>query len=526
MNMCKNINIEGIKKLLSNKKLLTVILICIIILELIITVLYTDKYFVKYGIDSDTASDTVYAKILNDTGNLILTKDWYPTTELYVIHHQLIMTPLFSIFDDYSTVYVITTAIAFILVAVTYYYFMRSFTDSKIKALFAVLLICNPINNMLTLYSIVFHGYLFFVLMGTLYIAILFRLINKNINLFEKIAFIFIAFLSGICGIRMFLILFVPLILVFIWNNKEFHFNKENVNKILKNKKTTIIVLSYIFAVIGFAFFYFVLSKKYGGIHEFGTLGVNNSNIANNIKDLPSIFLSTIGFDITNKKILSGAFIKAFIILVFWIYVFAKNIILAFKNKKDKYLQNIGLYNMAAMLTTLLIMIFTTENTIMQSSLRYLGLSIYLFIPVAVLGLEKPNISLKSIFTYSIIIVTIIIGLDANIDAIKQSKHFTNIRTGYTNFLDENEQYTYGAATYWNANITTFLSKKKIEIKPVISYNNLNLHEWNTKKSYKDKRPEFFILSINEYEQREEEGLENNIVYEDDNFIIIELNED
>lgn len=517
-------NIEKCKKILTNKKIWIGILIFLIALELVITVLYVNKHFVKFGIDADYASDSIYAKFLAKTGKLILSDDWWPTTELYIVHHQLIMTPLFHIFDDYSVVYTITTVIAFILIVLTFYYFMISFTDSKIKSLFAVLLVCNPVNYLFVLFSIIFHGYLFFVLMGVIYITILVKLTSKQVNKVEKIVFLVISFLGGLCGIRMFLILFVPLVFVFIWKSIDFKFNKEmlNIKELLRNKKVVYIMISYILTFLGYAIFYMILMPKFGGWHEFGTAGVNNTDVSNNIKDIVLIFLNTIGFDISSKKIIKLSFVKEITILVFWIYIVAKNISLSRKSNKNKELRLISMYNVVSLLTTLLIMIFTTKNEEIQSSLRYLGIAMYLFVPTAVLGLEKPNNSLKSIIKYVIAIFIIFIGMHSQVNVIRNAKNLKSLRVGYIEFLDKSD-YSFGAATYWNANITTFMSKKAIEVKPVINENNLSMLEWNTRKSYENREPEFFILTKNEYENREEAELENDIVYQDDEFVIIDL---
>lgn len=517
------------KKIKDYTKIGMIILICLILTEFIITILYTNQYFVKFGLDADFATDSVYAKFLAKTGGILLSDDWYPSTELYIVHHQLIMTPLFHIFDDYNTVYTITTAIAFVAVALVIYYFMRSFTDSKLKRLLAVLLVCNPINVLFILFTITFHGYLFYVIFGALYVTILFKLLYKKINRLETVTLLLISFLSGICGIRMFFVLFVPLIFLLFWKYRNLHLDSEfwkhnlKEERFLKNKKVWIIVVSYLLALLGFLIFYCFLMPKYGGADKLEVIGTSNNNIANNVKDIVLMCLNGVGFNVQETKLLSVSFIKASILLLFWIYIFIQNIKLAFQKINHKILKDISLYNIICLLITVLFMVVTLNNYDMSFLLtfRYIGLATYLMIPTAIIGLKKDN-TLKSIGIYLIIFLAIFVGLDSHFDAIKISKNLKNDREGYIKFLDESE-YSFGAATYWNANLTTFLSEKEIEIKPALSATDIGMYQWNTRKSYQNKQPEFFILTKNEYEERRQKKMEDKIVYEDEWYIVIDL---
>lgn len=524
------------KKIAKNKKFLTGILICLILLELILTIVYTNKYFIKFGLDADYATDSIYAKYLTETGNFILSDDWYPSTEVYTVHHQLIMTPLFYIFDDYSVVYTITTCISFILISLTFYYFMKTFSGSSLKSLLAVLLVCNPVNTFFVTLSIIFHGYMFYAILGVLYITILFKLIYKNINKLEMIVFMIVSLLSGICGVRMFMILFVPLFVLLLWNNRNSHFaldikllNKSQIkNFILRNKKSIQIIISYMLAFLGFFIYKFVLVPKFAGGNNFETLGTSNENIVKNIQDIILLLLNGLGLNVNEKSVFSLSFIKAGMILIFWLYVFVQNIILAFKKNSDKSIKDISLYNLICMTITIFFMIITIKNEHFIESLRYFGISIYLMIPIAIIGLRKPDSTIKDFIIYGSIIITIISGLDLYMDYIKVSNNKTNEREGYIKFLDESE-YSFGTATYWNAGVTTFGSKKGVEVRPTLDTIGLEMYKWNTKKSYEDREPEFLILANDEYIARNEyisknnKDIANDVVYRDDYYVIIDL---
>lgn len=513
-------------KIKNSKKIIIGILIFLILIELVFTIIYTNKYFIKFEMDADYATDSLYAKYLAETGKILLTEDWYPSTEVYTVHHQLIMTPLFYIFDDYTTVYTITTAISFIIIALVFYYFMKTFSKSTIKSLLAVLLVCNPINTFFVTLSIVFHGYMFYAILGVLYITILFKLIYKEVNKFEKIVLMIVSLLSGICGVRMFLILFVPLALLLLWNNRKTELKLKKIT--IQDKKTITIVITYILAFLGFFIYKFILIPKFAGGNSFQSIGTSNENIIHNIQDIILLLLNGLGLSVNDKSVLSLSFIKTIMLSMFWIFVFTQNIILAFKKNIDKAVQNISLYNLICILVTIFFMIITIKNEHLQESLRYFGLSIYLVIPIAIIGLNKPDTTIKTITIYTAIFMAIISGLDIYVDHIKIAKDKKFDREGYIEFLDKSE-YTFGTATYWNASITTFWSKKGIEVRPTLDIINLDMYNWNTKKSYKDREIEFLVLRNDEYIARNDYitkrnvEIANSVVYKDDYYVIIDL---
>ena len=106
------------------------------------------------------------------------------------------------------------------------------------------------------------------------------------------------------------------------------------------------------------------------------------------------------------------------------------------------------------------------------------------------------------------------------IEQIGDIKNKNNEREGYMEFLDTSG-FKFGAATYWNADITMFLSKTGIELKPANSATDLNMFEWNTKKSYQNRKPEFFLLTKDEYEERVKAGLVDKILYIDNAYVIV-----
>ena len=97
-------------------------------------------------------------------------------------------------------------------------------------------------------------------------------------------------------------------------------------------------------------------------------------------------------------------------------------------------------------------------------------------------------------------------------------------REGYIKFLKDNN-YIYGYATYWNANITTVLSEGTVRIAGVNNDETFSLYKWLTLREYEDIEqfcPEFVLLLNSEENERIEKGLPIGgvEVYRDDLFVI------
>ena len=288
---------------------------------------------------------------------------------------------------------------------------------------------------------------------------------------------------------------------------------------ILKNKKVLIILLSFLLSIIAYIIYKNYLSIKYSFTENILTAGLDNLSINNNFSQIIASFLDSIGFNIDSLDINCLLFKIQILKLFIWIYALVKNIHLAFFKKEKNTIEFIAKFNILCIIVTLVSMILTCK-TFVQSS-RYLGLSCFLIMPIAFVNLDKPNLKLKSLLIYSFTIITVYLGSMYYFYEIIHSESISNNREQYLEYLDSNN-YKFGIATYWNANITTFLSKNNVEVMPIISPNNLEILKWNTKKSFEKLTPEFLILSLNEWKSIENEKFKKNIVYKDDYYIIID----
>lgn len=514
-----------LKKAIYKKK--TVILVLIWFLELLINIWYTTRYVLVHLMNSDWSGDAIFARHLADTGHYILSPDWIPTTELYIVHHQLIMVPLFKIFDDYKIVWTITSVIAYLLVSLSIFYFMRCMKQGFDEILLAVVLFLNPLVVENLTYTVWFHGYLFYYLMAFVLVGVLgkYYVENKKIQYYDLGIVIVISFLSGVCGIRMFIMVFVPLIISWLLLNRN---NKLVAlwNGFAKNSCIALMV-----SALAFAVYYFVLSPRYGAgfvvnAVKSNALTINSAEImVNNFLRLPQLFLIVLGCDFQNNSIGVLVLLKA-ITLCFWSVIFGVIIKEIKKNWEDVRIKYIATFLGASLFTTILLIVFLVKPEEIVDDARYLSLSGFLMFPLySMLSKEKRRVKLIDFLdVLGYVVATIgIVAFAMNVIVSYGIGEQTSWRMPYISYLEEND-YEFGLATYWNANDTMFFSENRIEMQPIENELNLVYVASNTKKSNADKIPQFILFTQEEYSNRMNENCMDEILYKDDRVVIIKAN--
>lgn len=106
-------------------------------------VYYEWQYYFNI-INSDIAADLLLADSMARNQEWILSRDWFWTTELRVLHNQLIQVLLFKFIDNYRIVFVLTFVIVSFLICCASYLLVKEITDDTGAALVSVLLLLVP----------------------------------------------------------------------------------------------------------------------------------------------------------------------------------------------------------------------------------------------------------------------------------------------------------------------------------------------------------------------------------------------
>ncbi len=470
---------------------------------------FLNTHFQNY-INSDYAGDAIFAKHLADTGNFLFSLDWFPTTELYVIHHQIIMTPLFYFVNDYKTVWLITSVIAFIMLSFSIIFFMQSFKATKVLSFLAVVLFFNPICKLYMEFNIYFHGYLFYFIFGFLIMGLIGRIFLKNEFIPKDMFFLFIlSFLGGLCEARMFIIVFLPLLLSFIIMNYNSSIRK------LNSLHLRVLGLIFVSSVLGIGLHFFL--GKYCANASHSHFRLQDADcIANNLLSLPTMIFRGL-WPISGKQFSALGSVIFWTCCAFGIYKFQ---ITGTKEKSAGVYTWIRYFLGICILFNLFLMIIGLEHDSFLGSHRYFMLSTYCLIPVFVLTLGYGEQTCGKICSIMVICLFFISG---GYEYRKMMKMEVPVswRDGYINFLIDNN-LNFGMSTYWNANATIFMTHNKVEIVPV-DETNLELYKWNTRKSYGNRKPQFLLLTSKEFEDRKKLKQDDVILYKDKYVVILKI---
>ena len=511
---------QSILKKIKNKTVIILLLSATWIWEFFTNIWYTAKCFLVEGINSDYAGDAVFAKHLADSGKYIFSTDWYPTTELYVIHHQIIMTPLFKVFKNYKSTWIATSVIAFLLMSASIYYFMRILDSSMIRSILAVVLFMNPIMTFQMSFSVWFHGYLFYYLLAFVLVGTLLKNYSCERAVSRRdvaIALIF-SFLAGLCGIRMFMIVFIPLLLTIFIDS----YDKEI--GILHNAFIKLVLCCFIIAIVGFAVYSVLLVPMYanGSLLGIGVSLNSAQDVNRNILSIPQTLIDGLNINFSRTKSVFYAGV-IFAELLLWGVIFINNITLLRKNNQDSRTRLIALFALVCATANIAFMVLTQSNEEMLYRYRYFSVSTFVQIPLFTMTVEFSSpIRVKDCFNCGVIIVSVLAIFFWEFDNVRNyGREPVSWRQTYIDFLVENG-YTFGISTYWNANTTIFASNGQIQVAPVNNDDDYTFFEWNTQRSFKNRTPEFVLLEVDEYEQRDADLHPHNILYRDDRVIILE----
>ena len=182
--------------------------ICPILLAEIVLLAYVSWMWGARNLNSDLSADMILPEFLSRTGG-IMSRNWYYSTELRVLHTQLILKPLFWLFNDWRLIRACGIVIAMLFLEGSFLFLCSTVSFGK------DLLLISPL--ILWPFSMTYHR---FVLFGLCYVPYLFiQFLSLGLVLDQKrsrepvrlAAILFLSFAAGLGGFRMPAICYVPL---------------------------------------------------------------------------------------------------------------------------------------------------------------------------------------------------------------------------------------------------------------------------------------------------------------------------
>lgn len=485
----------------------------------VIVLMMLTYYKIKFGIrlmESDSASDILYAYLLSNENKFLL-NNWYFSTELRIFDNELLFAILFRLFPqlDWWIVETIGTAImngimglASVLVA------YKLQLGYKSLWMFGFTLLPYGISEY---YYVLMHGcgyYSFAIIELYITLALFLTITNskhKSQFIVSYVCYLGLSLLIGIQGVRLLANLYSPLLIsgliIFIYNNFYLSENNFTIKNIISNiKKDRLILASFsgtCMAVIGYATNFLILAKNY-------TWRQSNNLQWKEFSIEPIIaFVNDI---ISNWGYIGGGYLLSFsgfanlISLVISILVLFSLVSMCTKAeifRKDRF---IIIFFVIAFFIHLFIYIFLQK----EYKARYMLPFFMLFPHVFILSIKEWQSSIRKIAISIFICCSIITSINVVYYWHLKGNH-QNINVSEQKQMVEfllNNNYEYGFATFWYCNSAIQLSNGRLDICPLQSINILKKQKWlctNEDINY-DWSDKIFLIVSNE--QLKNEGIE------------------
>jgi len=445
------------------------------------TLLFLILFFVIWPdnlMHSDMAAEVILSKLLSEEGGL-LSPDWYYSTEIRIVYTQLVMTPLFHFISDYGTVKLISIIFYDILLAVVFYFTAKEFQLKGAYLYLSMALLLAPLSNEYLDMMFLGNFYTSQVICTYLVLKFFYRKPAEKVSWkWVRIGILSIgALILGLSGLRYLASLYLPLIAAvcfsYGFDDKEERENGLFSKLILSGGMTA-------FAGIGFLINKFVLAAKYSFDSEPVSF-VPLSEVPERFLDSVKLMLEFFGYRevgvVTPLGMVNAVKFAFFLFLIYVVIYLTRHRYEILDNKQRLFLY----YFYALFLINWYMLVFTD----VLQQYRY-------WLPIYVMGVILMGIYLqqaveKTEFIKPVFAILAAVTVLASLyGELWQDTKYNDCekRYGYMAFLEEND-YTFGYATFWNSSVTEYLSNGDIEVGNLGGKDGVSApYEWLSPKYY------------------------------------------
>lgn len=452
----------------------------------IVTIVILNLFFSQHIIDSDMSSELILARVLKRE-HAWLSLDWFYSTEIRIISFAQIASLFFHFTTDYSLVRTLTNLVFYVGLFTSFWYFMRSFLFSKTEILWGSVFLFLPVS--LDWMEIMVIGSFYSIYMITMFLVLgsMERIRNSEIfmkngkqrrfYLFHFTVIGIMMFLFGLVGIRGAITLLIPLIVAFTYQYRTLLLTEK------KNRGIRCgILISFFGFLAGYLYNKLVLATTYHFLsfdNAKKTINFTLQSVIGQLSQFVHSILKLFGFreDIqintfTGLISLGSAVVAAIVIFVF------------IDIKKSKKLSDhepcLFLWHMIVITFGIYIIIFSLTDFLMDA--RYMFQMYILMIPLFLLycrGNRKNTILVLGVSAFlAVSAITLC--------SVSMTQNVNEEISEVADFLREND-YAFGYATFWNANIVTELTDGRVQVSSIILMNQEN-EKWLKPEKYRNPR--------------------------------------
>lgn len=476
-------DMEKMKRYFKNGENITRVIFCFVNVVILGALCLFCLFWHDNLMHSDTTAEVILSKLLADENKLI-TKNWYYSTEIRIVYSQLIMVPLFKIFSNYKVVKTLSIFIFYLLLIAAYRYVGKQYDIKKTYRLLGMAFLLTPLSN--EYLDMMFVGCFYTSQVICTYLILgMYAVAGKGKGQKVKLlVLVLLSFFLGLSGLRYLASLYIPFFVAMLLVMQEkLPKKRENLRDVGKGliKPMLPVFMSSLSAAAGFLVNKFYLEKHY----SFDT----TSQVAFvQLSEVPDRFLQSIKlmlefFGYYPVEAVSGRGLVNALKCMFFLF-FMGVMGYLFKNRKSLLNRKQRLllyYFLASFLLNWYMLIFTD---VLQQYRYWLPVYVTGVLLLAVFfQVYKPaNCLLRPVLLAAAVVVT----LSSLYGELWQDMKYNDCekRYGYMEFLEENG-YTFGYATFWNASVTEYLSNGMLQVGNLGGENGVAApYEWLSNKAY------------------------------------------
>lgn len=495
----------------------------------LVTIIILNLFFSQHIIDSDMSSELILGRVLKRE-HAWLSINWFYSTEIRIISFAQIASFFFHFTTDYSLVRTLTNLVLYAGLFASFWYFMKSYLFSKTEILWGEVFLFLPVS--LEWLEIMEVGSFYSVYIITMFLVLGSVERIRNCETFMKkgkqrrfylchFSLIGIMMFSfGLVGIRGVMTLLVPMIVAFV---------SVYGKSLLTERKNREIGFVAIVSVIGFVTGYLFNKLVFATTYQFQqlddlrkTINFSLQTITGRFDQFLQAILKLFGFreDIqvnTITGLISLGSAVAVMIIIFVLIDIRKSKTLS-KNVRCTFL-----WNMLVVIFILHVVIFSLTDLLMYT--RYLFPMYVLLIPLFLLYRRENRKNAILVLGVSVFLAVSAIALCSVTMTQNENEEICEV----SEFLRKND-YDFGYATFWNANIVTELTDGRVQVSSIVLDRQEN-EKWlkpakYINPRYKSDKKRFVIFTKDEITQNVflVDGLAFlPLVYENNTYAVYEL---
>lgn len=482
--------------------------------------LFWNAFYLENWLDSDMAAEMMFSRLLAEEGKMFATTGWYYSTEFRFLYTHLIMGPLFRICDNWHVIRMITNVIFYLLLLLSYFYMMAELPAEKNRKVLGGVVLLLPFSETMMLHMHMGNTYMSHVIILFFYVGLFLRLVRNGKQeregkrsigiLFLWAVYLGLSVICGVSGVRYMLALQCPLVLASVWYlaaGREYgelrrEISREKFRAVFSGERLGFLAVSLAGAfgcVAGYGINVLYVSRTYSfqTYESTNFIDVYQGVFTQRLQDAFGSLLMLFGY-IPGKSVLSlrGMIsLMAFLLLILLGYVAWR-----VRKEQDAFRRFVVLLFYSSFLLNSFVFVFTNSTLVP----RYYITTVILLIPLTIFYLEGED---RPLDRYAVVFLL------AGCLFLAAAKTGLSMMTSDKNaekkvIAQELEEmgYTFGYATYWNANIVQELSNGRVEIANLHRADNgsFSLFKWSSMQRYYEPdypQGKVFLLLTEEEEQ-------------------------